>query len=188
MPYQTQRGSTLFYAILISGVFLVVALGLSNVATQQSQFASFTRDSQTAFYAADTGIECALYWDYVHTDAPVFPTTDTQTTRDFTCINYTIHSVDKGLDYEVDADSSSTWTYATTTFWMPMEDGNNNVPCTEVEVGKYEHNATGNTKTIIIARGYNIADNKASYPRCDAAPLQSRRVQRALQVQYGFNP
>lgn len=181
ITHHTQRGSTLFYTILVSGLFLLVALGLSDIALQETQFSAFSRDSQTAFYAADTGVECATYWDYVDPTASVFHS-DGSPPDGFSCIN---RDIDDGADYQVTAASGPVWQHATTTFWIPFASSDNE-PCVQVEVGKYEH-PTGNTKTVIIARGYNIADNTAVLSRCNAATTQSRRVQRALRVQYGFD-
>lgn len=57
------KGFTLFIAIVIMGTLLLIASGLIGLALRQSSIASAGLDSQYAFYAADTGIECAIYWD-----------------------------------------------------------------------------------------------------------------------------
>ncbi|MBI2065605.1 MAG: hypothetical protein HYT68_00850 [Candidatus Zambryskibacteria bacterium] len=57
------KGFTLFIAIIIIGSLLLVAAGIAGLAVRQSLISSSGRESQLAFYAADTGIECALYWD-----------------------------------------------------------------------------------------------------------------------------
>lgn len=58
-----QRGFTLFVAIVVTGTLLVIASGITNLAVRQSFISTSARESQHAFYAADSGIECALYWD-----------------------------------------------------------------------------------------------------------------------------
>lgn len=57
------RGFTLFIAIIVAGTLLLVAAGVTELAVRQSLISSTGRESQYAFYAADTGMECALYWD-----------------------------------------------------------------------------------------------------------------------------
>ncbi|MDP2641713.1 MAG: PilX N-terminal domain-containing pilus assembly protein [bacterium] len=57
------RGFTLFIAVVIMGTLLLIATGVVNLAFRQSLISASGRESQHAFYAADTGIECALYWD-----------------------------------------------------------------------------------------------------------------------------
>lgn len=57
------RGVTLFIAIVIMGILLFISFAVVNIAIKSTIFASSGRDSQLAFYAADAGLECALYWD-----------------------------------------------------------------------------------------------------------------------------
>lgn len=57
------RGFTLLLAVLISGILLALGFALYNIASKELILSSTGRDSQFAFYAADAGVECALYWD-----------------------------------------------------------------------------------------------------------------------------
>lgn len=57
------RGFTLFIAIVVMGTLLLISTSIVSLALKQSYISSAGRESQMAFYAADTGIECALYWD-----------------------------------------------------------------------------------------------------------------------------
>ena len=57
------RGFTLFIAITLTATLLLVAAGVVALAVRQSFILNSGRESQHAFYAADSGIECALYWD-----------------------------------------------------------------------------------------------------------------------------
>lgn len=57
------RGFTLFIAIVVTGTLLLVATGIASLAVRQILISTSARESQYAFYAADTGIECALFWD-----------------------------------------------------------------------------------------------------------------------------
>jgi hypothetical protein len=57
------RGFTLFYAVLVSSLLLAIGLAVLNITYKEFVLSSGARDSETAFYAADTALECALYWD-----------------------------------------------------------------------------------------------------------------------------
>lgn len=59
----TPRGFTLLMAVLIASILLALGYALYNIATKELTLSSAGRESQFAFFAADTGIECALYWD-----------------------------------------------------------------------------------------------------------------------------
>lgn len=58
-----QKGFTLFLAIVITATLLLVAAGVTSLAVKQSLISTSGRSSQIAFYAADSGLECAIYWD-----------------------------------------------------------------------------------------------------------------------------
>lgn len=65
-PHRTQagkRGFTLLIAILLASVSLLVGLALADVAYKQVVLSSTARNSQIAFYRADSALECALYYD-----------------------------------------------------------------------------------------------------------------------------
>jgi len=58
-----KKGFTLMMAVLVAGILLAIGLAIFNITIKELQISSSGRDSQFAFYAADSGIECALYWD-----------------------------------------------------------------------------------------------------------------------------
>jgi Tfp pilus assembly protein PilE len=57
------RGFTLLIAIILASVSLVIGLALADVAYKQVVLSSAARNSQVAFYRADSAMECALYYD-----------------------------------------------------------------------------------------------------------------------------
>ena len=60
---EPQRGFTLLIAIILSSVTLSVGLALADIAYKQVVLSSTAKQSQTAFYHADSALECALYYD-----------------------------------------------------------------------------------------------------------------------------
>src|SRR3990167_1921564 len=77
----SQKGFTLLLAALVSSIVLARGTSIFQLAQKELTLSSIGRDSQFAFYAADTGAECALYWDVRY---QTFPTT-TPRTADITC-------------------------------------------------------------------------------------------------------
>ncbi len=63
---KTQKGFTLLMSVLVASVLLALGYAIFNIAVKQVTLSSSGRESQFAFYAADTGIECGLYWDNKH--------------------------------------------------------------------------------------------------------------------------
>lgn len=62
-PMDTSRGFALLVAVVLTSVLLSVGLALLDISYKQVILSSTARQSQYAFYAADTAMECALYWD-----------------------------------------------------------------------------------------------------------------------------
>lgn len=58
-----KRGFVLLYAVLVASIALSIGLSLYAITLKELIISSSSRDSQFAFYAADAGAECALYWD-----------------------------------------------------------------------------------------------------------------------------
>lgn len=75
----TAEGITLLIAIIITASLLLISTGMVNLALRQAFLTSSSRESQFAFYAADTGIECALYWDVRNPSYSAFATSTMST-------------------------------------------------------------------------------------------------------------
>jgi hypothetical protein len=57
------QGFTLLVAVLIGSLLLSIGFSIFNIVYKETILASSGRESQSAFFAADTAMECALYWD-----------------------------------------------------------------------------------------------------------------------------
>lgn len=57
------KGFTLLFAALTASLLLAISLSIITISIKESQLSGVARESQYAFYAADAGVECALYWD-----------------------------------------------------------------------------------------------------------------------------
>jgi len=151
------RGFTLFMAVIVMGTLLLVAVGIVSLAVRQILISSSARESQYAFYAADTGIECALYWDVQNPSGVSAFSTSTSSTN-ITCNGPSLLPVGGG------GSSMPTSTFAFT--FSPNEPY-----CATVAVNKkYVSNVL---VTTIESKGYNTCDTS-----------NPRRVERAVRVTY----
>lgn len=57
------RGFTILLAALVSSLVLSLGLSIVVIVRKSITLSSIGRDSQLSFYSADSGAECALYWD-----------------------------------------------------------------------------------------------------------------------------
>lgn len=149
------KGFTLFIALVVMGTLLLIAAGITSLATRQALISASGRESQHAFYAADTGIECALYWDVKNpTGISAFATSTAST---ITCDNSGPLSVGGGGD--LNPTSSFTFTLTPEPY------------CVSVTVTKtYVSNVL---RTVIESLGYNTCDSS-----------NPRRVERAIRAVY----
>lgn len=53
----------MYYAVVAASVLIIVGLSIMNLFYKELILSAFGKESQEAFYAADAGAECALYYD-----------------------------------------------------------------------------------------------------------------------------
>ena len=70
---RSREGFTLLLSLVVVSIVLSVGLGVFDIVFRELIFSGMSRESQKAFYAADTGAECALYWDLK--EGPISSTT-----------------------------------------------------------------------------------------------------------------
>jgi hypothetical protein len=56
-------GFALLFSVLVSSLLLTIGLSIFSIALKELAISTASRQSIYAFYAADSGRECALYWD-----------------------------------------------------------------------------------------------------------------------------
>ncbi len=187
-----KKGNVVFAAIALVSALLLVGTAAGTLAYKEAIFTSFSRQSQKAFYAADTGIEVALFLDVAQ--GVLNPPPGTM----FAMPNDTGGEVQNKLD-DLEAspyggplvliapfepsENLATATTATTTFYLKFTDvqaDNNAKPCAKVAVGKYVDG--GGVRTVIISQGYDMSNKSAA--SCAAATDQTRRVERTLTLNY----
>ena len=83
---QKKRGFVILYAVMISSMLLAISLGVSNILLKEIKFGTSVKNTNDAFFAADIGAECALYYDKSTQDK--FPLAGPATS--ITCANVTI--------------------------------------------------------------------------------------------------
>jgi hypothetical protein len=63
--YKNKKGYAILFTVVIVSAISVITAGLTNAAYKQLILSSLAKDSQSAFYQADTAADCALYADQV---------------------------------------------------------------------------------------------------------------------------
>jgi len=172
---KNKKGMTLFIAIVIMSILLFISFAVVNITIKSTLFASLGRDSQYAFYAADAGIECAIYWDSRYDPSKFAPSTAGTLGPATSCAgNPPISTGSQTVPTNPSQSSIIGGNEAinnsnTSIFYFTMNQGANPVPhCAIVTVTK---NIDGST--YIKSRGYNTCDTS-----------NPRRVERGVEVTY----
>lgn len=166
------KGFSMFVSIIVMGVLVLVTFSVINLSVKETQFSNLNRESQYALFAADAGIECAIYWD-----SKVVPSAfATSTTGTISCAgnnNITTNSqviptpptpvLPNSL---VGGGGNAS---PTSIFYLMFNNGSNPVStCAVVTVRK-----NNNGSTYIASKGYN---------NCNTS--DPKRVERGIEVTY----
>jgi hypothetical protein len=63
---EKKKGFVILIAVLLAGIFVVIGASILLISIKELELASGGTQSQYAFYASDTGLDCAFYWDLKH--------------------------------------------------------------------------------------------------------------------------
>ena len=61
--YSRQGGFVILFSVTLSAILLSIALGIASIAIKEVKFGTNAKDTNEAFFAADTGIESVLFSD-----------------------------------------------------------------------------------------------------------------------------
>ncbi|MCX6754254.1 MAG: hypothetical protein NTU81_00260 [Candidatus Nomurabacteria bacterium] len=144
-----QNGYAILFTVVIVSAIAVISAGLSSTAYKQLILSSLAKDSQTAFYQADSADDCALYADRV--ERAITPTNlFTVGGGAFACGNQ--NSILTAGGSEGDEFGN---TFTTDTIYPSDETSLS--PCFRIEISKTT-NPVGLIKTKISSKGYNLCD------------------------------
>jgi len=156
MKRKNQKGYAILFTVVIVSAISVITAGLTNAVYKQLVLSSLAKDSQSAFYQADTAGDCALYADRVK-GAEESPNLITDG-GPFSCGGLELTVVSTGLNYTISPSPT-------------VQDSSD--PCFMIDVTKDAITIPGTITTTIKAKGYNF---------CDKSNL--RTVEREIQIDY----
>src|ERR1035437_1427416 len=89
-------GFALLLAVITTSILLLVSFVVADLALKELILTSTGQQSQIAFYTADSGIECALYWDLKNPNNPSTSAfaTSTPSGGSVTCAGQTVDNND----------------------------------------------------------------------------------------------
>lgn len=165
--FKKNKGYAILVTIVIISIILVIITGLSRSVYKQLLLTSSAKDSQIAFYQADTASECALYFDRVKT-IPVIPTTgdnEDLSQGEDNLVNGSVYNCGGQNSIFSGFDENGSYT-------LNPEDENSIDRCFRIKVVKSK-DENNYLSTQLIVDGYNI---------CNMGNL--RTVDRTIEINY----
>ncbi|MEK7564420.1 MAG: hypothetical protein AAB510_02530 [Patescibacteria group bacterium] len=162
---QKNKAFVILFAVVVSSILLSITLGIANIALKELKFTTSARDTNDSFFAADTGIECALMNDKGVSSRFVLPGVST--------------TVNCGGNSNITA----TWAAiagnpnnGVYTFILTGLGAASSTNCAVVTVQK---DATSGIRTVttIVSKGYNIGD-------ASCTSTSTNRIERQLETRY----
>ena len=158
----TSGGFTLLFAVIISSLLLSIGVAILDLALKQFSLSSTGKNSQIAFYAADDGLECGLFWDRNAGGvqaASVFATSSQSVPMNSIYCN----GASTTPQILNDANDLYDSTHATSYFWIyyaTTTAAYSSAPCAYVEVVKTGSlTSTTSESTQVDSSGYDICNS-----------------------------
>lgn len=194
------KGFVLLFSVLISSLVLAVGISVISIALKQVVLSGSGRDSQYAFYVANTGAECALFWDLAgdpgtivnDNNSPVFSINGSDLkvpSAEVKCLTHWLR-YDPNNPSQIDSQpqcpvgTSGDRDPALEPGWCVLTEGlvtqtkfriaySDRSYCADVIISKTIDSTGLVTGTKITSRGYNTCDDQ-----------NPRRIERALEFNY----
>lgn len=151
-----EGGFVILFTILIISVVLAVSLGISSVTSKELILTSSAKEGHLAFFASDTGLDCALHYDRI---AALAPFEDSDVGSDIKCFGTT-------------GPSAQLKQINVGEYFFEYNKASGSPSCFSVEVLKKDLPG-GDIETRITSRGYNTCDTNSA-----------KRVERKLEATY----
>ncbi len=185
------RGFTAFIAVLVSSLALAVGLSIYDLLLRELLLSQTARESQLAIFAADTGVECALYWDNqaslanggITNGAKSVFGTSTGAQWGISPLNCNAQNI------TIQGPPAADWTqYANTTYGCPASSGPNWCTVFDANAATTTFSLTyanGTCSTVVVTKWGNPSQTHITshgYNTCSTA--NSIRLERILQAFY----
>jgi hypothetical protein len=166
----TEKGYTLLFSVLVSSLTLAIGISILNIAKKEFLIATSTRDSTAALYAADSGLECALFGESGLMNGARRNAFDTGIDRtQYLGCNVAISPITRSVQNPDDG---------TGTFVFHAKFATEGTACAVVTVSKTLLN--NRIKTTIVSRGYNTGWKPITSNTGTCETASAKRVERGL--------
>lgn len=172
-----KKGFAVLFSILLASFLITLGISIFSISLKEIQIATSARDSQIAYYIADSAKECALYWDVKFAKFPSCMDSTCATYLDadgnsksadntINVTNVTCHNTPQTLSFVKDQ-ATLTYSARLNNFFLASSTSPSS-PVSDIVINKTYNTGTNRVVTTIIAYGHNTG-------------ILGRRVERGIQ-------
>ena len=156
-------GFAVLFAVLLASFLITLGISIFSISLKEIQIATSARDSQIAYYVADSARECALYWHWKYAKFPVCIDSACITLLD---INGEPYSAESSLPVTITCNNipvtlsfnkyASNWTYsAKKSDFFQASSTSSSTPVSDIKITTKFIPSTSGVVTIIETWGHN---------------------------------
>lgn len=160
----TEKAFVLLLAVLVAGVLVSLGAAIFDIVSKEVLLSTTGKQSQFAFFVADTGVECALFEDYQQTTLSSGPFATMTPPASFNCGGATVVDLSKSWDAPSKTETAD---------FSFCDNGSTAQPCASVHFSRMFDNHQSPVSTTIESRGHNTGNT--------ASPIY---LERAIRTTY----
>jgi hypothetical protein len=166
------EGFVILFAVVLTSIILSVSLGLADITYKEISFGTSAKNTGDAFFASDTGIECALYYDFKWVQTPFG---DYENPFGYNGgDDLTLQCAGTAFDFTDGYSTVGPWEFILHNL------GPSGKACSIVKVTKTPISGTPNQiQTKIISKGYNLGGDNT-----DCISTSPNKVEREIELTY----
>ena len=171
-----RKGFAVLFAVLLASFLITLGISIFSISLKEIQIATSARDSQIAYYVADSARECALYWDVKYAKFPACIDSDC---KNFLDINGEQVPATTPIDVNIMCNNNLakltfnkkdlTYSANLNNFFYNASSSVISSPVADISITKVFNSSTNVVETTIEARGHNTG-------------IYGRRVERGIEM------
>lgn len=157
------KGFAILFAVLLASFLVTLGISIFSISLKEIQIVTSIRDSQIAYYAADSARECALYWD---AKKGAFPVVSIKEFKDGESAEVTCNGDTVNLYFSLD---KNTYTTFVVDPFFQASSTSSSTPTASILIKKIFNPDNKSVQTSIESYGHNTS-------------ILGRRVERGIKI------
>jgi Tfp pilus assembly protein PilX len=149
------KGFAILFAVLLASFLVTLGISIFSISLKEIQITTSIRDSQIAYYAADSARECALYWDAKKGAFPVAQINE----EEFPDGNGKVSLICNGNDISITFEKKDSDKYVSEVKdpFFQASSTSSSTPTAKIQIIKIFNPVNQSVQTSIESYGYNTS-------------------------------